>query len=163
MTITTRYPGIAMTTAIINVVIAVVIASSAAFANKPDSPGNSGKQKSDPQEKTERAVQNQDDSAQGYFNDHRITSIRNYYGKHPGAKDCPPGLAKKNNGCLPPGQAKKWRRGETLPPGVMYSDLPSALLAELGKIPKGQKVVIADDEVLLINVATRMVIDALAL
>ncbi len=24
---------------------------------------------------------------------------------------CPPGLAKKNNGCLPPGQAKKQRRG----------------------------------------------------
>jgi hypothetical protein len=22
-------------------------------------------------------------------------------------KDCPPGLAKKDNGCLPPGQAKK--------------------------------------------------------
>jgi hypothetical protein len=25
---------------------------------------------------------------------------------------CPPGLAKKNNGCLPPGQAKKLGRGE---------------------------------------------------
>lgn len=25
---------------------------------------------------------------------------------------CPPGLAKKNNGCLPPGQAKKYARGE---------------------------------------------------
>lgn len=24
-----------------------------------------------------------------------------------GPKGCPPGLAKKNNGCLPPGQAKK--------------------------------------------------------
>ncbi len=24
-----------------------------------------------------------------------------------GADGCPPGLAKKNNGCLPPGQAKK--------------------------------------------------------
>jgi hypothetical protein len=24
-----------------------------------------------------------------------------------GAKDCPPGLAKKDNGCMPPGQAKK--------------------------------------------------------
>lgn len=25
---------------------------------------------------------------------------------------CPPGLAKKNNGCLPPGQAKKLGRGQ---------------------------------------------------
>jgi hypothetical protein len=27
-------------------------------------------------------------------------------------RSCPPGLAKKNNGCLPPGQAKKLRMGE---------------------------------------------------
>ncbi|WP_380055084.1 excinuclease ABC subunit A [Falsihalocynthiibacter sp. SS001] len=30
-------------------------------------------------------------------------------------KGCPPGLAKKNNGCLPPGQAKKiYGRGDRL-------------------------------------------------
>jgi hypothetical protein len=29
-----------------------------------------------------------------------------------GAGGCPPGLAKKNNGCLPPGQAKKFRVGQ---------------------------------------------------
>ncbi|GAA4034920.1 hypothetical protein GCM10022281_13930 [Sphingomonas rosea] len=28
------------------------------------------------------------------------------------ARGCPPGLAKKNNGCLPPGQAKKLRIGQ---------------------------------------------------
>ena len=28
---------------------------------------------------------------------------------------CPPGLAKKNNGCLPPGQAKKFAVGSRLP------------------------------------------------
>lgn len=28
------------------------------------------------------------------------------------ARGCPPGLAKKNNGCLPPGQAKKLRVGQ---------------------------------------------------
>lgn len=32
-----------------------------------------------------------------------------------GAKGCPPGLAKKQNGCLPPGQAKKiYGRGDQL-------------------------------------------------
>ena len=31
-----------------------------------------------------------------------------HHGKHGGVgPGCPPGLAKKNNGCLPPGQAKK--------------------------------------------------------
>ena len=29
-----------------------------------------------------------------------------------GSGGCPPGLAKKNNGCLPPGQARKLGRGE---------------------------------------------------
>lgn len=29
-----------------------------------------------------------------------------------GAGGCPPGLAKKHNGCLPPGQAKKLYRGQ---------------------------------------------------
>lgn len=33
-----------------------------------------------------------------------------------GAGNCPPGLAKKNNGCLPPGQAKKlYNRGQRWP------------------------------------------------
>ncbi|HSF92693.1 MAG TPA: hypothetical protein VLA51_10895 [Paracoccaceae bacterium] len=37
-----------------------------------------------------------------------------------GPKDCPPGLAKKNNGCLPPGLAKKYILGQPLPYGVEY-------------------------------------------
>jgi hypothetical protein len=31
---------------------------------------------------------------------------------HGGYGDCPPGLAKKHNGCQPPGQAKKLYRGQ---------------------------------------------------
>ena len=34
-----------------------------------------------------------------------------------GVGGCPPGLAKKHNGCLPPGQAKKLYRGEHYPSG----------------------------------------------
>jgi hypothetical protein len=34
-----------------------------------------------------------------------------------GGGGCPPGLAKKHNGCLPPGQAKKLYRGEHFPSG----------------------------------------------
>jgi len=37
------------------------------------------------------------------------------------AKPCPPGLAAKNNGCLPPGLAKKrYTIGERLPEGTPY-------------------------------------------
>jgi hypothetical protein len=39
---------------------------------------------------------------------------QSYYGGQYGyaQANCPPGLAKKNNGCLPPGQAKKLRIGQ---------------------------------------------------
>jgi len=35
-----------------------------------------------------------------------------------GNKFCPPGLA--NKGCIPPGQRKKWVRGEYIPHDVVY-------------------------------------------
>src|SRR3569623_1751582 len=36
-----------------------------------------------------------------YFNDHHREAVRTYYSQHYGqGKGCPPGLAKKNNGCL---------------------------------------------------------------
>jgi len=49
-----------------------------------------------------------------------------------GIGGCPPGLAKKNNGCLPPGQAKKlFARGQRVPLGydgfTRYDRLPYAL------------------------------------
>jgi hypothetical protein len=55
------------------------------------------------------------------------------HGKHHAAKPgkgCPPGLARKGNGCMPPGQAKKygWSRGYYVPSSygswTRYSSLP---------------------------------------
>jgi Ni/Co efflux regulator RcnB len=37
---------------------------------------------------------------------------------------CPPGLAKKNNGCLPPGQAKKLGIGDRLPGYLSGYNIP---------------------------------------
>jgi hypothetical protein len=56
----------------------------------------------------------------------------NGHGKHmgQGARGCPPGLARKGNGCMPPGQAKKygWSRGYYVPSGyrswTRYESLP---------------------------------------
>ena len=49
-----------------------------------------------------------------------------------GTGGCPPGLAKKNNGCLPPGQAKKlFNLGQRLPNGynsyTPYGSIPYSL------------------------------------
>ena len=56
--------------------------------------------------------------------DHDRAIVYQYYRSEFSAGRCPPGLAKKGNGCLPPGQAKKppqlWVVGQPLPPAVVY-------------------------------------------
>jgi hypothetical protein len=46
-----------------------------------------------------------------------------------GGGGCPPGLAKKNNGCMPPGQARKLSRGQRYVNGYgslyTYNRIPS--------------------------------------
>jgi len=97
-----------------------------------------------------------------HFSDDKVVIINNYYGGHYGkGKGCPPGLAKKHNGCMPPGQAKKWAIGRPLPAGVVYYDLPPALVAQLGPPPSRHKYVRVAQDVLLLAVGTGMVVDAI--
>jgi Ni/Co efflux regulator RcnB len=152
-------------TIITAVILSVAIAASApAFAKKPEVPGNSENQASSQGSRPTSADTDYDARAsRAYFNQDRRTIIRSYYAKEPQSSNCPPGLAKKNNGCLPPGLAKKWRKGETLPGDVVYYDLPGALVEQLGNAPRDARVVQIDSDVLLINTATGMVLDALDL
>jgi hypothetical protein len=88
------------------------------------------------------------------------TIIRQYFGQQFARGHCPPGLAKKNNGCLPPGQAKKWTQGQPLPAGLPYYALPPDLLARLAPPPLGYAYIRIADDVLLMATGTRMIIDA---
>jgi hypothetical protein len=85
------------------------------------------------------------------------------YLKKGNQRNCPPGLAKKNNGCLPPGIAKKYNIGRPLPEGVAFSSLPPDLLKLLYPAPYGHQYVQVDKDILLINQATKDVIDAVTL
>lgn len=96
-----------------------------------------------------------------HFNTHHHVVINNYYVEQFRSGGCPPGLRKKGNGCLPPGQAKKWRYGRPLPRDVIYYDLPPAILLELGPAPRGYKFVRVAQDILMIAVGTGMVIDAI--
>ena len=87
--------------------------------------------------------------------------IRDYYVGQFQAGQCPPGLAKKRNGCMPPGQAKKWHIGQPLPRDVVFYNLPPALVVELGPPPVGYRYVRAAADILLIAIGTGMVIDAI--
>ncbi len=96
-----------------------------------------------------------------YFGDHHRDVIRQYYNDSYHSGHCPPGLAKKNNGCQPPGQAKKWRYGHPLPSDVIYYDLPPQVVISLGIPPEGQKYVRVASDILLIAVGTGLVLDAI--
>jgi Ni/Co efflux regulator RcnB len=95
-----------------------------------------------------------------HFNDHRRSEVRSYYEGEFRGGHCPPGLAKKHNGCLPPGQAKKWHMGRALPADVVVYDLPPPLVLKIGVPPAGYKYVRAGADILLIAVGTKVVVDA---
>ena len=96
-----------------------------------------------------------------YFNDGQRSNAHQWYSAQYHAGHCPPGLAKKNNGCLPPGQAKKWRVGQPLPVGVVYHAVPQPVLVQIGPPPSGYRYVRVANDILLMAVGSRMVIDAI--
>lgn len=96
-----------------------------------------------------------------YFGDRHRSIAHDYYGEQFRRGHCPPGLAKKHNGCMPPGQARKWAVGQPLPRDVIYYPVPSALVVQFGRPPAGYRFVRVASDILLIAVGTGMVIDAI--
>ena len=97
----------------------------------------------------------------GYFAEPQRRIAYDYYEPRFKAGKCPPGLAKKHNGCMPPGQAKKWRLGHPLPHDVVYYPVPSGVSVQIGLPPAGYKYVRVAADILLIAVGTGMVVDAI--
>ncbi|GAB2179332.1 hypothetical protein DLREEDagr8_48900 [Dongia sp. agr-C8] len=81
---------------------------------------------------------------------------KNKKNKH---KDIPPGIAKK--GSLPPGIYKQLVRNGRIPPDVHYHQLPPDLIVQLPPLAPAYQYVIVDDRVLLIQAATRAIMDVL--
>lgn len=97
----------------------------------------------------------------GYFRDDHRHSARAYYEPRVRSGRCPRGLAKKHNGCMPPGQVRHWHRGEPLSREVVYYPVPAAVQVRLGVPPAGHKFVRVASDILLIAVGTGLVIDAI--
>jgi hypothetical protein len=129
--------------------IAIALASCAfavpALADKPGSKGSSEQIR--PAPGVAIVIQPRDRSA-----------IQDYYRRN-GPPGCPPGLAKKNNGCMPPGQVKKHYRNETLGPGIVIQGLPPRLLELLMPPPPGYGWGYVDGDVMLYALATRLIVD----
>jgi hypothetical protein len=97
------------------------------------------------------------------INDRDRSSVYSYYRTQYAAGHCPPGLAKKNNGCLPPGQAKKlWMIGQPLAAGIVFYPLPGVLLAQLSPAPAGYQYVRVANDILMMAIGTRLIAGAVA-
>ena len=124
-----------------------------------DRSGSSGK--SDKGNKTQKQAAPANVNVGSYFVDDQRTAVRTYYGSQYSAGRCPPGLAKKNNGCMPPGQARKWAVGQQLPRDVVYYSVPQSVVIQLGAPPPTYKYVRVAADILLIAIGTNMVVDAI--
>ena len=130
-------------------VMAVGLAVSSAFA---DQGKGKGKRKS----------KNKGRETVVVFTDNDRQAVRTYWVDTYGRGNCPPGLAKKNNGCLPPGQAKKrYIVGQRLPATVVVERLPPVLVTRLGRAPAGYEYGVVDGDVLRLARGTRLVADAI--
>ena len=88
--------------------------------------------------------------------------IRSYMQGHQ-HRHCPPGLAKKHNGCLPPGHARRYEVGQRLPPDVTYVAVPYSLRHRLRPLQPGYDYIRVDDDVLLISQRDKTIVDAVTL
>ncbi len=85
--------------------------------------------------------------------------IQVYFGQQVAQGNCPPGLAKKGNGCQPPGQVRRWEVGRALPAGLGYP-LPPDLLRRLAP-PAGHTYMRVGTDILMIAAGTGMVVAGL--
>ena len=167
--------------------LAVALACSASFAEKPEWAGGGKADKADKDSKKEnKHASKHEDRRDGgqyesgsdgkksakkeqkrllkagyYFGEPQRLVVNNYYGNEFRAGRCPPGLAKKNNGCMPPGQAKKYVVGQRLPSNVIYYQVPQTVIYQLGAPPSGYRYVRVASDILLLAVGTSMVVDAI--
>ncbi len=97
------------------------------------------------------------------FNDEHRNHVGHYYDEQYRAGHCPPGLAKKHNGCMPPGQAKKmdWTVGRPLPSNVVTYPVPQPLLTRLGTPPAGYRYVRVGNDILLLSPGSAAVVDVI--
>ena len=162
------------TALVLGLALAAMVAAGSVFAEKPPWAGGGkgnpppGKYDTEPAGKDGWQGERKAPPAGGpgekhrYFTDRQRDIVHDYYAaQYRKGKKCPPGLAKKHNGCMPPGQAKKWAIGKPLPGGVVYYELPRKVIVELGPPPPNHKYVRVAQDILLLATGTRMVVDAI--
>lgn len=79
-------------------------------------------------------------------------------------KYCAPSLIKKYGECLQYGQPqKRYVVGYSLPTNILYYPVPRDTVSRLRPIPSGYKYVRVDNDVVLMEISTQKIIDAVVL
>jgi hypothetical protein len=146
----------------VRILIAALMAAGL-FALPATADQGKGKGKSKGKEKEKVVVKDKDDRREVVvFTDRDRDRVRTYWVETYGRGKCPPGLAKKNNGCRPPGLAKeRYVVGQPLPRTIVIERLPPVLVTRLGPPPVGYEYGIVDGDVIKLAVGTRLVVDAI--
>ncbi len=148
--------------------LSALVAAGPALADKDDAPGQQRKREAAPATQATAAPSGSSGSQVSIrigavFGDQDRATVQAYYGdRYAQARRCPPGLAKKNNGCLPPGQAKKYIVGQPLAADVVWYPVPPVLVQRLPPLPTNHAYVRVGADVLVLNRSTRLVVDVAA-
>jgi Ni/Co efflux regulator RcnB len=95
-----------------------------------------------------------------HFDDRLRTAVREFFTANRGSGACPAGLILKNARCESAVPERPWRLGQPLPAQASPKEAPPPLLEKLGAPPAGHSYVQVDGDLLLIQTATRTVVDA---
>ena len=156
---------------IVSLAIASLLMAGSAIAKKDGDEhdkGNKHSQKHEKQEekaekKAEKRAEKQHREAikQGaYFNDQQRILVREYYTtRYSNNKRCPPGLAKKNNGCLPPGQVQDLIVGQPVPKNVTVYQVAQPVIRKLPPAPVGYRYERIGGDIVLVQQENNIIVD----
>ena len=153
---------------IVALAIASLLMAGSAIAKKDgddyEKGGNKhGQKHEDKREKREDKAEKRqrEDIKQGaYFNEQQRTFARQYYTTtYKDGKRCPPGLAKKNNGCLPPGQARNWVVGQPVPTNVTVYSVAQPVIRMLPPAPVGYRYARLGGDIVLVQQQNNIIVD----
>jgi len=130
-----------------------------ALSGPPGSQGNQGGH-GNHADHANHSGHSQSGQGQGNANKHKPAKANG--GNKYNGQACPPGLAKKNPGCVPPGQ---WKKGDRLPESwaghySAYGNLPQIFRDRYAN-RTDRRYVYQNDKVFVVDAASRAVVDIL--
>ena len=151
--------------------IASLLMAGPAFAkDKGDDHGNGGgkhgnkhSQKNEDKAEKKAEKREREEIRQGaYFNDQQRAYARQYYSTtYKDGKRCPPGLAKNNNGCMPPGQVQDLVVGQPIPSNIKVYQVAQPVIQKLPPAPVGYRYERIGGDIVLIQQQNNIIVDVI--